>query len=73
METDISLISKKQLTVKGLSCGIEEINAAVNMLAQKQLDFSHFIDKTVVLSEVKVLFDELSEDIMRYICPIIKV
>lgn len=73
METDISLISKKQLTIKGLSCGIDEVNAAVNILAQKQLDFSHFIDKVVDLADVKTLFDELSENPMRYICPVIKV
>jgi|AGTN01.3.fsa_nt_gi Threonine dehydrogenase and related Zn-dependent dehydrogenases len=73
METDISLISKKNLTVKGVSSGVEEINAAVNIIAQKQLNFSYFIDKTVNLADAKGLFDDLSDNVLRYVCPVIKV
>lgn len=73
LETDISLIAQKQLTVRGVSCGLEEINSAVNMLAQKQLKFSYFIDKRVTLADAPALFDELSKDPLRYICPVIKV
>lgn len=73
LETDISLIAQKQLTVSGVSCGLDEINSAVNMLAQKQLKFSYFIDKRVSFADVPAIFAELSEDPIRYVCPIIKV
>jgi threonine dehydrogenase-like Zn-dependent dehydrogenase len=73
LETDIGLIAQKQLSVKGVSCGLEEINSAVNMLAQKQLKFSYFIDKRISLADAPALFDELSKDPLRYICPVIKV
>ncbi|MFA5449734.1 MAG: medium chain dehydrogenase/reductase family protein [Clostridia bacterium] len=73
METDISLVSKKNLSVGGVSCGVDEINAAVNIIAQKQLDFSHFIDKSVAFDEVIPLFEELSEHPLRYICPVVRV
>ncbi|MDR2267091.1 MAG: hypothetical protein LBE09_05870 [Christensenellaceae bacterium] len=71
--TNISLISKKQLTIKGVSCGANEITAAVNLLAQRQLILSHFIDKTVDFSKVPGLFNELVDDENRYIAPVIKI
>ncbi|MDD3947687.1 MAG: zinc-binding dehydrogenase [Clostridia bacterium] len=73
LETDISLIAQKQLKVQGVSCGCNEINSAVNMLAQKYLKFAPFIDKRVTFAEVPELFAELSENPIRYICPVIKV
>lgn len=72
LDTDISAIAQKQLTVRGVSCGCNELNAAVNILAQKQLKFS-FIDKRVSLSDAPTLFLEVNDNPMRYICPIIKV
>ncbi|MDR3186559.1 MAG: zinc-binding dehydrogenase [Christensenellaceae bacterium] len=70
--TNIALISKKQLTIRGVSCGLSEITSAVNMLAQKQLNFSHFIDKVVNFNDAKVLFDEIAQEKNRYVFPIIK-
>jgi threonine dehydrogenase-like Zn-dependent dehydrogenase len=72
-ETDVSLICKKNLTVKGVSSGADEFAAAVNMLALKQIDFSHFIDKNVSFDEAPALFDEMSKNEFKYICPAIRV
>ncbi|MDR0751167.1 MAG: hypothetical protein LBF12_01045 [Christensenellaceae bacterium] len=73
LSTNIGLISKKQLTIKGVSCGVNEITTAVNLLAQANLDLTHFIDKIVDLDHVKELFDEMLVQKQRYIAPIIKV
>ncbi len=72
-EVDLGMIVSKNLTVKGVSCGVEEFNSAVNMLAQKIVNFEGFIDKTVPLSEAKELFKELSEDHFRYQGAVIRV
>lgn len=72
-EVDISIIAKNNLTVKGVSCGIQEFNSAVNMLAQKILNFEGFIDHVVPLQEAKELFEELSQDNLRYQCAVIRV
>ncbi len=72
-EMDIGMVAQKNLTVKGVSCGIMEYNSAINVLAQKILNFEGFIDKTVPLSEAKELFEELSADHTRYQCAVIRV
>ncbi|HOK81583.1 MAG TPA: zinc-binding dehydrogenase [Clostridia bacterium] len=73
LETDIGIISQKQLTVRGVSCGLDEINSAVNMIAQKYLKFAQFIDKRATLEEAPEVFAEMSDDPLIYVCPIIKV
>ncbi|MDR0696807.1 MAG: hypothetical protein LBF68_04605 [Christensenellaceae bacterium] len=72
LSTNIGLISKKQLTVKGVSCGVNAIVSAVNLLAQRTLDLTHFIDKTVSFDNAHELFNELVYDPKRYIATIIK-
>ncbi|MBQ8178383.1 MAG: zinc-binding dehydrogenase [Clostridia bacterium] len=72
-EVDIGMVASKNLTVKGVSGGIDEFNSAINVLAQKILSFDGFIDKTMPLSEAKELFDELSRDYFRYQCAVIRV
>lgn len=71
-EIDISLVAEKNLTVRGVSCGITEFNSAINFLAQKIIKFDGFIDKIVPLSESKELFEELSRDHNRYLCAVIR-
>ncbi len=72
-EVDIGMVATKNLTVKGVSCGIDEFNSAINVLAQKIVNFEGFIDKTVPISEAKELFCELSEDHFCYKCAVIRV
>ncbi len=73
MNVDISQFANKNLTLKGVSCGADEINSAVNLLVQKTLKLSHFIDKTTSLAGASELFKDLSADRERYVCPIIEV
>lgn len=72
-EADLSMVAKNNLVVKGVCCGIEEFNSAINVLAQKILNFEGFIDKIVPIQEAKELFDELSEDHFRYQGAVIRV
>ena len=64
---------KNKLTVKGVSSGISEFTSAVNVLAQKVVNFEGFIDKIVPIKEAKELFEELSEDPYRYQGAVIRV
>jgi threonine dehydrogenase-like Zn-dependent dehydrogenase len=73
LETNIGVISQKELKIKGVSCGADEFNAAVNLIAQKQLDFSNFIDKSVPFEKTAELFAEISANPMHYVAPVIKV
>lgn len=73
MEADISQISNKHLVMRGISNGADEINSAVNLLAQKVLKLPHYIDKTVSFEEVPVLFKELAVNRDCYICPLIRI
>lgn len=72
-EVDMGMVARKNLTVKGVSCGLPEFNSAINTLAQKIVSFDGFIDKVVPLSEAKELFEELSEDRFRYQGAVIRV
>ncbi len=72
-EVDVGTIVNKNLTVKGVSCGLAEFNSAVNALAQKIVNFEGFIDKIVPISGAKELFDEISEDHFRYQAAVIRV
>lgn len=73
LEADISAIAAKNLTVKGVTNGKSEFNAAINLLAQKILKFDGFIDKTVPLADVQKLFEELASDAQRYVAAVVKV
>ena len=73
LEADISAIAAKNLTVKGVTNGKSEFNAAINLLAQKILKFDGFIDKTVPLADVQKLFEELGSDTQRYVAAVVKV
>lgn len=73
LDADLSAVAAKNLTVRGVTNGKSEFNAAINLLAQKILKFDGFVDKTVPLSEVQSLFEELSADQLRYIAPVIRV
>lgn len=71
-EVDIGLVARKNLTVKGVSCGVTEYNSAVNVLAQKIVNFQGFIDKRVPLSESQKLFEELCESSSLYVGAVIE-
>jgi threonine dehydrogenase-like Zn-dependent dehydrogenase len=62
MEADLDLISRKQLKVKGVSNGAQEFNSAINILAQKILNFEELIDKKVELENAEVFFKETKEE-----------
>ena len=72
-EADIGMIVRNKLTVKGVSSGISEFNSAINVLAQKILNFEGFIDKIVPIKEARELFEEMSEDRFRYQGAVIRV
>ncbi|NLL56658.1 MAG: zinc-binding dehydrogenase [Clostridiales bacterium] len=61
MEADLNLISRKQLRVKGVSSGASEIDSAINILAQKIINFDDLIDSRYDLEDVKKAFLELEE------------
>ncbi|MCL2630879.1 MAG: zinc-binding dehydrogenase [Firmicutes bacterium] len=71
IETNINLISKKQLTVKGISCGADEFDNAINLLTLKTLNFQYFIDEYVDFNNAQQLFENLSEDC--HLFPVIKI
>ena len=73
LDADISAIAAKNLTVKGVTNGKSEFNAAINLLAQKILKFDGFVDNTVPLTEAQKLFEELGADAQRYVAAVIKV
>ncbi len=61
LEADINLINKKQLKVKGISTGASEFNSAVYILAQKFLNLSSLVEKTVKIENVQEHFENLKE------------
>lgn len=73
MECNISEIAGKNLTVSGVTSAREEFVAAINLLAQKIINFDGFIDKTVPLKDAVKLFEELSDDPTVYVMPAIRV
>lgn len=72
MELNISDFTRKNLTLKGVSCGCYEFQSAINILAQKQLSFNKYIDKKVKLTDSHEFFLELSKNPNLYIAPIIR-
>lgn len=72
LEVNISDFIKKNLLVKGVSCGFTEFSSAINILALKQISFEGFIDKIVRLEEAQELFMDISNDPTIYIGAVIK-
>jgi len=70
---DIGGILNKKLVIKGISDGIDEFPAAINILAQKELSLTDIIDTKIPFSDAPVLFSTLSKTPTTYVCPIIKV
>ena len=71
-EADISVISKRQLRVKGINNGASEFDSAVNILAQKILNFDGFIDKIVEIKDAEVLLREMKRNPEEYFNAVIK-
>ena len=65
-DADVSLISRRNLQVKGVSGGAFEYNSAINLLAQGVLDLSGFIEKTVEVEEADDLLRELKQNPEAY-------
>lgn len=61
IEADLSLISRKQLKVKGVSNGAQEFDSAINILAQKILNFQGLIDARYPLQEAAAAFKDMEE------------
>ncbi|MDD4316571.1 MAG: zinc-binding dehydrogenase [Clostridia bacterium] len=61
LDTDINLINRKQLTVKGISNGASEFNSAIYILAQKVLKLSPLIENVTPISDAEKLFIKLKE------------
>lgn len=61
MEADLNLLSTKQLRAKGVSNGAQEIDSAINILAQKILNFKDLIDSRYSLENANEAFLKLDE------------
>jgi len=72
LEVNISDFTRKNLSLKGVSCGFSEFNSAVNLLAIKQISFDGFIDKVVPIDDAQALFTEMTNQPSIYIGPVIK-
>lgn len=72
IDVNLSEFTRKNLTIKGISCGFDSFNTAIHILAQKQISFDNYIDKRVDLEDAQELFLELSKDPNMYIAPVIK-
>lgn len=72
LEANLSDYTKKNLTLKGVSCGFSEFNSAINLLALKQISFDGFTDKRVSLEDSLNLFKEMSNNPSIYVGPIIQ-
>lgn len=71
-DADISEICRRQLRVKGVNNGESEFDSAVNILAQKILNFDGFIDKTVEMKDADVALREMRDDVERYFNIVLK-
>ncbi|MBR1746665.1 MAG: zinc-binding dehydrogenase [Clostridia bacterium] len=71
-DADVSLISRRNLTVKGVSGGAFEYNSAINLLAQGVLDLDGFIEKTVEVEEADRLLYDLKQNSKAYYASVIK-
>ncbi len=61
LETDINLINRKQLTVKGISNGASEFNSAIYLLAQKVLKLAPLRESVTPIAEAEQLFQKLKD------------
>lgn len=71
-EADVSVISRRQLRVRGVNNGATEFDSAINILAQKILNFDGFIDKTVEAKDAAILLREMKQNPERYFNAVIK-
>jgi threonine dehydrogenase-like Zn-dependent dehydrogenase len=72
-DADISTIGKRQIRVCGVNNGASEFDSAINILAQKILNFDGFIDRTVETKDAEILLRELKENPERYYNAIIRI
>lgn len=72
-DVDVSTVSKKQLSVRGVNNGASEFDSAINILAQKILNFDDFIDKIVETKDAEIVLRELKNNAERYFNVVIKV
>lgn len=60
-DADVSLISSRQLKVKGVSTGAFEFSSAINILAQKILNLDGFIEKRADIEEADDFLKEMAD------------
>lgn len=70
-DADVSLISRRNLRVKGVSGGAFEYNSAINLLAQKVLDLDGFIEKKIEVEDAGRLLRELKDNQEAYYSAVI--
>ena len=70
-DADVSLISRRELTVKGVSTGAFEFNSAINLLAQEVLDLDGFIETKAEATDADGLLRALDGDINAYFSSIL--
>ena len=63
---DISAISKRQISVFGISNGYDQFTSAVNIIAQKSINVSNLIDKEVEIQDADITLRELKGNVNRY-------
>ncbi len=66
VDADISAIGKKHLHVEGITEGNSEMQSAVNILVQKALDLSGFIDKEIEIKDAEMCMRELVDNPEQY-------
>lgn len=71
-DADVSMICKRQLRIRGINNGDSEFDSAINILAQKIINFDGFIDKVVEMKDAEIVLRELKNNPDRYFNVVIK-
>lgn len=66
LSADLRPILLKRLSVMGINSGVGEMESALNLLANKAVNVTHLINKTVEFDKAYELFDESAKDSDRY-------
>ena len=70
-DADVSIISRRELNVKGVSTGAFEFNSAINLLAQHVLDLDGFVEIKAEATECDELLRTLDENENAYISAVL--
>lgn len=67
LNADLRPILFKKLKVIGIDNGVGAIDSALNVLANRAIEVTHLIDKTVDFEHANILFEESAKDPDRYL------